>query len=1176
MSLKSVLFPLTHVSHWRTSVLALALGLLALQALPHSVGQVQTTKFFAPETVKMLQDRISGGGTPGFQVGDTLSYIIQFTPVFNNASRGANGYLTDYVPPGTVVTGAAFVNKGGVDANGNDTYYEVSPALPGSMPAGWGASGANTYSSTFAVNAYDSTGRCAAAARPAGQCNGRLADLYADTGIFYSTDARTQQFPALPTRLNQTANGYYVNATREGQLNPIIGQTDSRTHNLWDAAMTNAFGTQALTAATPNANGTVRRLNGSGAGTTPYNAGSAVAGPQSGYQLDYTGQVGPWQRVAYPGSRMGDNSIGPARAMSQNAPLGDNATGLVNAPPLPLHVTGDSTSLGYPLSSANPLPAGTNAVRWAVGELLVGQINYVKITLRVTQPPPVGGIVNGSEVFGGDASGLTGSGTSGSIDSPWVYHVPSVADTNSNLYIQKTPCVYDPTATNCTPLSGTYHAGNSTVTYRITYLNPGNLPQNNVVLRDQVPCQTATGNTVVVGAITGPLASLAPLNSLPYTTATTAGNCTAPATRTTLTFPTIATLAAGQGGRMIVNIKNNATTTGEAVVNTATLTSVEVPGGVSSNGVTFVGSAATPALAVSKSTPTPSSTAGGSVQYVIVVENTGTGPATGIQIDDLLPSNGDGVVNPATRFNYASTVSIGSTGLTTSTALVTSTTTAALSGLAPYNGQGGAANSVNLRYAFGASSSLAAGGRITVTFNVNVGSAINASATPYYNNVVARGTAGNTYRVDSGSVAPVSVSGALSVSKSMSCYFVGGNCVAANSGSTIPANSRVRYRIDYANTGAGALTNVVLTDSLPCQISSTAASVTVTAVLSGPLSATGTTPYNVPGPFTGNCPSTRGSLSFPPATLAAGQTGALELDVQLTTPPGTTSAVVNNVSLSGGGFVASDQHQATVQNLASLNITKSVSPASVPPGGTVLYTITLSNVGTTAAQTVTVYDWLPTGTATVADATRRFSHTGTTAFSGALTGVATGFNLPPTQAPYSAGTYAANQQELVWSFGAQTLPVGASASISFVSVVGSNLPTLAPPNYYYNNAKVTYHNGQQASAGAAGANVSLVANLSVTKTNATSALTAGGTTTYTLVASNGGPSAAHGALLQDSPGAGLICSNVSCPAGSLTGGASCPVTPANLLTPAGTAIPLFPANSSVTLLVDCQVTASGQ
>ena len=1165
---------------WRRLLRGLLAGaglvLVAMQAGSHSVGQVQTTKFFAPETVQMIRDRIAGGGNAGFIVGDAVSYIIQFTPVANAATRGANGYVTDYLPPGTEVIGASFVNKGGVDANGNDIYYAIAPALPGSMPAGWGASGANTYSSTFAVNSYDSTGRCAAAARPAGQCNGRLSDLYADTGIFYSTDPRTQQFPALPTRLSQTANGYFVNGTREGQLNPIIGQADARTHNLWDAAMTNAFGTSALPATTPNANGTVGRLNSSGAASTPYNAGSAVAGPQSGYQLDYTGQVGPWQRIYSTGSRMGDNSLGPARNISQNTPLADNGTGWYTTNTnIPLYVTGAPTSLGYNLSPASPLPAGTNAVRWAIGELQVGQINYVKITLRVTQPVAADGLTNGSEVFGGDASGLTGSGTSGSIDNPWVYHVPSVADNNSNLYVKKEACTYDVTATTCTPLPGGYTAANTTVTYQITYLNTGNANQTNVILSDIVPCQTAAGTTVRIGAVTGPLAALAPLNSLPYTTSTAAGSCTVPQARSVITFPTIASLAPGQGGRMIINVKNTASTVNSAVINTARLVTDQVTAGITSNGVTFVGNATTPALQVAKITTTPTSTAGGTAQYVIVVENTGTGPATGVQIDDILPSNGTAGIDPATRFNYASTVSISSSGLATTTALITSTMTAALSGLAPYNTAPGAANVVDVRFAFGAASTLAANGRITITFNVDIGSAVNASTTPYPNNVIARGTAGSTYRIDSGEVAPVTISGSLSVSKTLECYFVGGACVAANTGGTIPANSRVRYRIDYANTGGGTLNNVVLTDTLPCQIDSLSSSITVTAVLSGPIAPTSTTPYNVPGPFTGNCPAVRSSFGFPGATLNAGQTGALQLDVQLTTPLTTSTVVTNDVGLSNGTFSATAQHQSTVQNLSNLLISKTVSPASVAPGGTVNYTITLTNIGTTAAQTITVYDWLPTGTSTVADSTRRFSHTGTTAFAGALTSVGTTTNQPPTQAPYSAGTYAANQQELAWVFTGQSLPVGATASISFNSVVGASLPALAPPNYYYNNAKVVYYNGQQASAGAAAANVTVIANLGITKTNGATTLAPGQTTSYTIVATNGGPAPANGAVLKDIPSAGLSCTTVTCPAGSLVGGATCPVTPADLLTPGGAAIPAFPPNSSVTLLLQCLVTASG-
>lgn len=1131
----------------RRLLAAACLLLVALQADAHSVGQVQTTKYFAAETVQLLRDRIAAGQA-GFQVGDTLSYIIQFTPIGNGANIGVAGYITDYVPAGTEVIAADIAQK-----SGPDTFYPVAPALPGGIDTGWGDRGQNLFLAPFSTSAYDPTGRCAALGY-ANNCNSRLTELYADTGIFFSTDPRTAQYPPQPLRIAQGTNGYNINPTGAAKLNALLGQTVATTHNLWDADQTNAFGSTAAALAVLAApKSAATALTAGGRGPTPYLAGSAVAGPQTGYPLDNTAQIGPWQRIAYPGSRIGDAATGPA-----------------TLPGLSLNsVGGAPTALGYNLSPATPLPSGTNAVRWAVGRLQVGLLNYVRIKLRVTQPLPPGGITNGSEVFGGDAAEVAGG-----QDNTWRYHVPSVADINSNLLVIKTPCVYDATATNCTPLSGGYYAANSTITYQVSYINTSNAPQTNVVLSDFVPCQTAAGANVRIGSVTGPLGALTPLNTLPYTTNTAAGNCTAPQTRTTLTFPTIATLAPGDGGRMIINIKNTATTIDSAVVNTAKLTSTAVPAGVTSNGVTFVGSALNPALTVSKSTPTPTSTAGGTAQYVIVVENTGTGPATGLQIDDILPSTGSAVVNPATRFNFTATASISSSGLVTTTVLVTSTTTAALSGLAPYATQPGAANKVALRYAFGPASTLAAGGKITITFNVSIGSAVNASATPYYNNVVTQGTVGSPYRVDSGDAAPVTISGALSIGKTLECYVVGGTCVAANAYDTIPSNSRVRYRINYANTGSGTLNNVVLTDTLPCQISAPSNTITVTAVLSGPIAPTGTTPFIVPGPFSGNCPATRGSFSFPSATLNAGQTGTVQIDVQLTTPPSTTTVVLNDVSLSNGTFSATAQQQSTVLNLAHLLISKSVSPAAVAPGGTVNYTITLSNVGTTAAQTITVYDWLPTGTSTLADSTRRFNYTGTTTFNGALVGVGTTVNLPPTQAPYNTGPYAANQQELAWVFAGQTLPVGATASIAFASVVGANLPTLAPPNYYYNNAKVLYHSGQQASAGAAAANVTVVANLSVTKTNGTTAVTSGGTTSYTIVASNGGPSAANGTVLKDYPGAGLSCSTVTCPA--TTGGATCPATPANLLLPAtGAVIPAFPAGSTVTLLLQCAVTASG-
>jgi uncharacterized repeat protein (TIGR01451 family) len=97
--------------------------------------------------------------------------------------------------------------------------------------------------------------------------------------------------------------------------------------------------------------------------------------------------------------------------------------------------------------------------------------------------------------------------------------------------------------------------------------------------------------------------------------------------------------------------------------------------------------------------------------------------------------------------------------------------------------------------------------------------------------------------------------------------------------------------------------------------------------------------------------------------------------------------------------------------------------------------------------------------------------------------------------------------------------------------------------------------------------------LTISKTNGVSTLTAGETTTYTIVVSNLGPSAADNAVLIDPVAPGLSCTSVTCSSATAT----CPVAPipiANLQ--AGLPITGFPANSSLTFLVVCGVTATGQ
>jgi uncharacterized repeat protein (TIGR01451 family) len=1121
---------------------AIALALVAIErAWAHNVGQVQTTKFLAPETVRLLKSRF-GAASQGFAVGDEVSYIIQFSPVAVGANIGVAGYITDYIPPGTVVVGAAIVAK-----DGAGDFYNVPPSFPGGIDNGWGNRGLKNFGSPFNTHAYDTTGRCATTlvggnAIPANRCTGRLSELHADTGIFYSTDPRTAAFPALPIRIEQGINGYAISPTREGDLNSILNQTRATTHNLWDADQVSAF-SQLPAGITPSS--TLRISTAtfvSSDGAVPYNAGSAVAGLGAGYQLDNTGAVGPWNRIAYTGSRMGDNSTGPAIDAA-----GGNA----------LAVSGFPTSAGYNLSSSNPLPAGTNAVRWAVGQLTVGEVRYVKITLRLTAPVPIGGLMNSSEVFGGDAGGADDG-----KDNVWRYHVPSVADNNSNLFVEKSvKCVFDDGGI-CQPSNGGYIVADARVRYQITYFNAGAVPQTNVVLQDILPCHTGNNASTVTSIVSGSITF--PAVNPPVTTA---GNCGSG--RSTVTFPTLGSLAAGVGGSVEIDVQTNAGNNA-LVVNTAKLSSQQLPGGVTSNANSTVQTV--PNLVISKTATTPQVSPGGTVSYSIVVENVGAANANGIVVYDILPSLG-GANTATTRFSYSSTASITVSSSSTLT-LPPVVATSIPPTLVPYNGLPTASNSQQVSWSFG-TSSLIPGGKFTLTFTVNVGASVSASVTPYYNNTAVTYTNGGAGRADAASAAPVLVTSPLSVTKTIDCYFVGADCKKINASNQIPPGAKIRYQIDYANTGGTTITNAVLSDTLPCQVSSGA--VSNIQIVGGPIPLPSPNP---PGNSAGVCPGTRPIASFPATTLAAGQTGSVKLDVQ-------TNAVVGNLVVNTAGLTASgtppasSEVQATVAAQPSLSITKTAGVGFVRPGTTLSYTITVTNVGTTAAQTITVYDWLPTTSAVNSPATR-FSYTGTSAIIG-LSPVTPVVNIPPSLPPYNSTTtnpYSNNQEEVKWDFGSQILAPGSSFSITFNALAGASIPTSTTTTY--NNFARVYFDGNATNSGPASASVALIANLTIAKSNGTTTLTAGSATRYTVTVSNLGPSAAGGAVVKDTAGAGLLCTAVTCAA--TTGTATCPAalpvgTSVNAGSTAffttGEAIPSLPANSSVVFAVDCGVVTTG-
>jgi len=461
---------------------------MALPASAHSVGLRNTRVFMDPDTSEMLTERaLSGGG--GVQVGDILEYVIEFEPYENGAEYGPNGWVTFYPPDFAQVVGASFVVM-----EGND-FVPIPVPESGAIWDGVGPLGGESpYGAPFELS-----------------LDGSLAQLYGDTGIFFSTSEDTAKYvgggdPATTPLGN---NGYFVDPTACGQLEPAEWD-NCWAHNSWDKEMTDRMGT---------AGGSIID---SGRGTTPYLAGSPVAGPDSYYSLDYTGAIGPWQRIRYPGSMVGTGLVpDPADGDGPIAPTASTAW----VPVTP------GVNDGRVLDDSNPLPSTTTAVRFAVGSLHavpgLSDLGWVKVALRVTEAPTTCTIID-AEVFGGDA----GSDDDGK-DNPWRYYVPISAVNSSCLTVHK---------------SGPQQvATGDLISYTVSIANTSPDPLTNVVVTDLIDAQTS------------------------FTAASSGGVYDGGSN--TVTWPSIPMLAPGAGVSYTVEVSAPATT--ETVSNQAATTSDE-------------------------------------------------------------------------------------------------------------------------------------------------------------------------------------------------------------------------------------------------------------------------------------------------------------------------------------------------------------------------------------------------------------------------------------------------------------------------------------------------------------------------------------------------------------------------------------------------------------------------
>lgn len=219
---------------------------------------------------------------------------------------------------------------------------------------------------------------------------------------------------------------------------------------------------------------------------------------------------------------------------------------------------------------------------------------------------------------------------------------------------------------------------------------------------------------------------------------------------------------------------------------------------------------------------------------------------------------------------------------------------------------------------------------------------------------------------------------------------------------------------------------------------------------------------------------------------------------------------------------------------ADLSITKTDGVATAVPGESVTYTIAVSNAGPDSIIGATVTDNFPAS----------LSCTWTCAGAGGgtcTTGPSAGNILDSVDLPLGGSvTYTANC----------SVDATATGTLENTATVGS---PITDPNPADNSATDTDTLTPQA-------------DLSITKTDGVTSVTAGGNTTYTITASNAGPSAAPGSTITDIFPASLTCST-SCVG---AGGATCSAGPI-----AGNLNDLadLPVGGSVTYTAACAVDA---
>ncbi len=340
------------------------------------------------------------------------------------------------------------------------------------------------------------------------------------------------------------------------------------------------------------------------------------------------------------------------------------------------------------------------------------------------------------------------------------------------------------------------------------------------------------------------------------------------------------------------------------------------------------------------------------------------------------------------------------------------------------------------------------------------------------------------------------------------------------------------YTIVVSNAGPSDTTSTTVSDPLPAGVTLTANATCMAAGSANCGMVTGTTGQT--------------SLGTTGASIAAGAGNSLTFTAPVAFASSlTTNPLVNTVTVtdpaSASPVTGSDSN--TLSADVDLAITKSDGVTSVIPGTSTTYTILVTNAGPGDAVGATVTDPLP---AAISSTTWTCVASG-----GSCTASGSGNISDTVNVPVGA--------TLTYMLVATIAP---SATGSLVNTATVTTPPGVTDTNPSNNTSTSTNT------------LTPMADLAISKSDGVTSVNAGGTTTYTIVVSNGGPSDANGAVFTDPVVANLGVTSVSC--GSPSGGAACPTAPNTtiaLMQGSGIVIPTLPAGGSVTFMVNATVAA---